>query len=94
MRLKVLETLAAGKALVATPLAVQGLALSNGEHAVIAESDEALARAILRLLEDPDERRRLAERGRAWAEENLGLQRVTSAYERIYHELRLAPEPE
>jgi glycosyltransferase involved in cell wall biosynthesis len=87
MRLKVLEALAAGKAIVATPRAVEGLPLRSGEHAVVAESDEALAAAIIELLEVPDDRRRLAVNARAWAEENLDLRRSTAAYERLYDEL-------
>src|SRR5262249_47182480 len=40
MRVKVLETLAAGKALVASPLAVEGLDLKNGIQASVVENDK------------------------------------------------------
>jgi glycosyltransferase involved in cell wall biosynthesis len=93
MRLKVLEALAAGKALVATRLAVEGLAIRDGEHALVVDSDAAFAEALLRLLDDPGERRRLGTGAREWAEQHLDLSLSTTAYERLYDELLSAPPP-
>jgi glycosyltransferase involved in cell wall biosynthesis len=93
MRLKVLEALAAGKALVATPRAVEGLAIRHGEHALIADSDDAFAEALLRLLDNPRERRELAEGAREWAMAHLDLARMAAAYERLYDELLASPSP-
>ena len=55
-RVKVLEALAAGKAVVASPLAAEGIGAVDGEHLLLAESDEELADATTRLLADPDAR--------------------------------------
>jgi glycosyltransferase involved in cell wall biosynthesis len=93
MRLKVLEALAAGKALVATPLAVEGLAIRDGEHALVVDSEAAFAEALLRLLDDPGERRRLGTGARKWAEQHLDLSVSTTAYERLYDELLSLPPP-
>jgi glycosyltransferase involved in cell wall biosynthesis len=93
MRLKVLEALAAGKALVATPLAVEGLAIRDGEHALVVDSDEAFAEALLRLLDDPGERRRLGAGARKWAEQHLDLALSAAAYERLYDELLSTSPP-
>jgi glycosyltransferase involved in cell wall biosynthesis len=87
MRLKVLEALGAGKALVATPRAVEGLAICDGEHAVVADSDAAFAEALLRLLDNPDERRRLGANARIWAERHLDPALAVAAYERLYREM-------
>jgi glycosyltransferase involved in cell wall biosynthesis len=87
MRLKVLETLAAGKALVATPRAVAGLRLSDGEHVLIADDDAAFAAALLRLLGDPEERRRLAAAARDWATQHLDPSVSAAAYAQLYEEL-------
>jgi glycosyltransferase involved in cell wall biosynthesis len=82
MRVKVLETLAAGKALVASPLAVEGL--DGAEEAfVVAAGDEALAEALARLLRDREARKTLARRARAFAEENLGWSRRIADYVRL-----------
>jgi glycosyltransferase involved in cell wall biosynthesis len=87
MRVKVVQTLAAGKALVATARAVEGLDLVSGEHAVIAETDGELASAIAGLLDDPERRRALAGAARAWAGAHLRWDEVLAAYDRLYASL-------
>jgi glycosyltransferase involved in cell wall biosynthesis len=63
---KVLEALSAGVPVVCTRLALEGLDLRDGEHVVVAETDEAIAAAVDALLADP--RRAAAMAGRARAE--------------------------
>ena len=63
-RVKVLEALAAGKAVVASPLAAEGITQCDGEHLLLAESDEEFADATTRLLDDPDARSALGRRAR------------------------------
>jgi polysaccharide biosynthesis protein PslH len=87
MRVKVLEALAAGKAVVASPLAIEGLALRDGEQLLVAQSDAEFVEAILRLLQEPDRRVALARRARAWATSNLGWEGPLAAYERLYQQL-------
>ena len=87
MRVKILETLAAGKALVATPLAVEGLAINDGEQVVLAESDADFVEAIINLLTYPERRAALANRARTWACDNLGWEKSIAAYEALYSDL-------
>ena len=68
MRVKVLEALSAGKAVVATPLAAAGLGLVAGEQILLGEHAPDIAQAVSSLLLDPTERVALAMRARAWAE--------------------------
>lgn len=84
MRVKVLEALAAGKALVASPLALEGLAVRAGEHLLIADGDEQFADAITRLLADRELRAALGRQARSWAEEALDWDEVVHAYEAVY----------
>ena len=84
MRVKILEALAAGKAVVASPLAVEGIGVRDGEEAVIAETDRDFAAAIVGLLEERDRRVALGTQARAWALENLGWGRTVAAYESLY----------
>ena len=58
-RLKILEALAAGCAVVATNPAVAGLRDDTRQHLLIADSERAFADAVIRLLNDPVERARL-----------------------------------
>ena len=69
-RLKVLEYLAAGKPVVATAKAAEGLAVENGRELRLAEKPE-FAEAVLRLAQDPSGAQAMATRG---------LQLVQSAY--------------
>jgi len=64
-KIKVIESLAMGRALVATPHAHEGLAdvLCSGEHLLVGETPRDLADACLRLIRDPAVRDALAERG-------------------------------
>jgi glycosyltransferase involved in cell wall biosynthesis len=87
MRVKVLEALAAGKALVASPLAVEGLELTDGDQIIIAQTDQEFCAAIVALLADPEQRAALALRARAWACANLGWDKSVAAYERLYDSL-------
>jgi glycosyltransferase involved in cell wall biosynthesis len=87
MRVKVLEALASGKATVATPLAVEGLDVVDGEHVLLADSDDEIVAAILSLLLDPGRRSALAARARAWALTNLGWENALREYETLYDSL-------
>ncbi|HWN40715.1 MAG TPA: glycosyltransferase family 4 protein [Thermoanaerobaculia bacterium] len=84
MRVKVLEALAAGKAVVASPLAAEGL---DGAPLLLADGDEETAEAIIGLLEDRDRRVALATQAREWAVARLGWQRTVDAFEALYERL-------
>jgi glycosyltransferase involved in cell wall biosynthesis len=90
MRMKVLEALAAGKALVATPRAAEGVEAKAGEYFVLATHEDDLVDALASLLVDRDRRRELGERARSWAEQNLGWERGVEAFERLYDRLASA----
>jgi glycosyltransferase involved in cell wall biosynthesis len=91
MRLKVLETLAAGKALVATPRALEGVAVEDREHVLVADADAAFADAVLKLLESSEERARMGRAARAWSELHLSPDVSAAAYKRVYEELLARP---
>jgi glycosyltransferase involved in cell wall biosynthesis len=92
MRVKVLEALAAGKAVIGSALAFDGVGLVDGEHAVLAESDAEFVSAALDLLNDVSRRATLGSNARAWAETNLSWDARVEAYERLYTSL-LKPAP-
>jgi glycosyltransferase involved in cell wall biosynthesis len=87
MRVKVMNALAAGKAIVASRLAIEGLGLADGQQVALAETDDEFSAAILRLLADPAERRAMAGRARAWACAHLGWQASLAAYAGLYTRL-------
>lgn len=87
MRVKLLEALAAGKAVIASPLAAAGLDVLDNEQLRIADTDDQFARAILELLDDARARERLAGNARRWAGENLSWERRVAMYEELYRTL-------
>ncbi len=68
-RLKILEAFSMGKAVVSTSLGAEGLNVENKKHLIIADSEEAFANSVVRLLRDKEERRRLGENGRQLVKE-------------------------
>lgn len=94
MRLKVLEALAAGKAVVATRLATEGLDVRDGEELLLAESDAEIVEAVSLLLGDAERRRALAERARRFALERLGWDRTVAAYAHLHASLLSASATE
>jgi glycosyltransferase involved in cell wall biosynthesis len=87
MRVKILEALAAGKAIVATPLAIEGLKLADGEQVSLARDEGEMADRIIQLLANPDQRTALAQRARLWACDHLGWSASMEAYEALWQEL-------
>jgi glycosyltransferase involved in cell wall biosynthesis len=87
IRLKVLETLAAGRALVVTSHALAGLAVRDGIEVAIANSSMDFRDAIVRLLRDCERRRAMAEQAKKWSEENLSWEVAVSRYEVLYARL-------
>jgi glycosyltransferase involved in cell wall biosynthesis len=93
VRVKLLEALAAGKAVVATARAVEGVRVRDRVDVVLAESDEELAARLLEVIEDQALRVELARNARALAERDLGWEHTVAAYERIYAELLSESRP-
>lgn len=67
-RLKVLTYLAAGRPVVATHVAVEGLGVEEGVHYLRAEDGEAFVRALERLRDEPGLAAALRAHGMAWAQ--------------------------
>ena len=83
---KVLEALAMGIPVVATPLSLDGIDARHGQSALVAEVDH-IAAATIDLLRDPALRERLSRGGRALIEAQYNWERTASSYERLYDEI-------
>ncbi|MDE0481984.1 MAG: glycosyltransferase family 4 protein [Candidatus Poribacteria bacterium] len=90
-RLKILEAMAMGKAVVSTTVGAEGLALRDGEEIFIADEPKAFAEAVTQLLIDPSLRRKIGENGRARVEQdydwrNIG-KKLLAVYESVINKL-------
>lgn len=65
---KVLEAMASGLAVVATPEALEGIGVRAGTEAVLASNSARFAQAVVRLLADPERRLTIGRRARAFIE--------------------------
>ncbi len=83
-RLKVLEAMALGKALVSTSFGVSGIECENGRDVLIADDAPAFARAIATLMRDKDQARALGENARKLAEEKYDWQKLIPKFENLY----------
>ncbi|MBW4437420.1 MAG: glycosyltransferase family 4 protein [Pleurocapsa minor GSE-CHR-MK-17-07R] len=87
---KILEAMAAGCAVVATPLSMDGIDAAHEQHALIAEPD-AMPEAISRVLADAALRARLAKNARALIESRYTWGVVATAYEKLFAEVTISP---
>jgi polysaccharide biosynthesis protein PslH len=87
MRVKTQEAFAAGKAVVSSARGLAGLAVRDGEHVVVAETDEEFAARTAELLADPARREALGRAARAWVATHLDWRDTVERYEELYAEL-------
>jgi len=84
-RIKILEYLSAGKPVVATRKAVEGLELEPGTHYEAAESASQMAETIGRLLDNPQQALEIALQGKSLVEERYLWPRLIT---RFYKDLQ------
>lgn len=84
MQNKVLEALAMGTPVVATPGSCRSLQTQHERHLLIAEGAQAYANAILRLLEDPSLARQLATEGRQYVEQHHSWEAAATLLGELY----------
>jgi polysaccharide biosynthesis protein PslH len=86
-RLKVVEGLALGKAMVSTTLGCEGVGVRDGEHLLIGDGPEAFADRVLELFDDAERRERLGRAGRRLMEQryswDLAGERLDALYRRV-----------
>ncbi len=83
VRFKVLEAMAMGKAIVTTPMGADGIDLTTGQEAVVADTAQDFAGAVLDLLNDPVRREKLAKQGRRFVEENFDWRKITPRLDEV-----------
>lgn len=87
VRMKILHALAMGKAVVSTPLGVEGLAVMDDCHLRIAEEASEFALRVAELLENAKERQRLGEAGLELVKERYRWEQAAERIESICRRL-------
>jgi glycosyltransferase involved in cell wall biosynthesis len=82
-RIKVYEAMAMGCPVVSTTIGVEGLPVEHDRHFLEADSAEAMAAAVLALLESAGRRERLSREARRLVEEKMSARFAAQAFEQI-----------
>lgn len=89
MRLKIVEAMALGKAVIATRLAAAGLEVEDGTHIILADDADAFAAAVERLSADPSLAEAIGDRARTIVRERYlasdAARTLLSFYEELTH---------
>jgi glycosyltransferase involved in cell wall biosynthesis len=85
--IKILEAMAMGKAVVATPAGINGIELSAGRDVLIARDGGEMTEAVLRVIGDPQLRMELGREARRTVEERFGWDAVGEKQKRLYEKL-------
>jgi len=83
-RLKVLEAMAMGKAIVSTALGCEGFELVPDQELSIADTPDEFAATVLALLRDPDGRERMGRTARRYASSRYDWRMIVPKLERVY----------
>lgn len=86
-RLKILEAMALGRAVVSTTIGAEGLGVVDGHDVALADDPAALAATVNRLLANPDLRRQLEARARATVQARFDWDDLADRQLRIYQAL-------
>ncbi|MCS7024954.1 MAG: glycosyltransferase [Bryobacteraceae bacterium] len=85
--IKIMEAMAMARAVVATPAAIHGLELDSGSDLIVVDSGAAMAEAVIALLENPEQRRRLGQQARATVERNFDWDQIAQRQSELYTQL-------
>ncbi len=91
MRVKILNALAMGLPVVSTTVGAEGIAATDGEDILLADTPQAFADACLRLLNDPALREELGAAGRRLVEQRYGWDATGARLLAVYHETLARP---
>jgi len=86
-RIKILEALAAAKAVVSTSVGAEGLELKAGEHIQLADTSSRFAEITAALMDDQRERSRLGNNGRRFVSERYSWDSIAIKLESVWSSL-------
>jgi glycosyltransferase involved in cell wall biosynthesis len=82
-RLKIYEAMAAGVAVVSTPVGAEGLAVTPGSDICLAEDPDAFARSVLQLLNAGEDAKRISAAARNLVEQKFSWESVAERFTEI-----------
>ena len=86
-RLKVLEAMSTGKAVVTTKLGCEGIPGKDGVHFVIADEANEFSDAIMKLVRNPGLRNRIGKNARQFVVDRYDWKKITKKLNTAYYEI-------
>ncbi len=80
---KVARALSAGLPVVASPIAIEGMGLEEGQHLLVAENADAFAECVFRLHDQPDLWQQLSDAGHRYAVDHWGPKAAAAQLKQI-----------
>lgn len=91
-RLKILEALSMGKAVVSTSMGAEGIEVTSGENIILADDPESFAYAVVSLMKDREAAAQLGRNGRKLVEEKYDWKAVGGKLAAYYKSLRTSKQ--
>jgi glycosyltransferase involved in cell wall biosynthesis len=80
---KILESMFAARPVITTPIGNEGIDAVDGEEIVICRDADQFRRETSRLLDSPEERRRIGENGRNFVRQRFSWPPILEAFEEV-----------
>lgn len=87
LRIKIIEGLAYGKAIVSTRIGAEGINVVNGQHLILADSADEFVNAVDKLLNSTSEKNRLQKNAKQFARDHLENKSITKQLLTYYQNL-------
>jgi len=87
-KLKVLNALAQGKAVVTTPIGAEGIDVMHGHNILVADSARDFATNVVSMLKEPEKAKIIGDNGRKLIESQYDWNNIGDRMESVYRELR------
>lgn len=86
-RFKILEAMATGTPAVGTSIALEGLGITPGKEAIVANTAQEMADAVIKILSDKSLRQKLATNGKKFVSQNYNWANISKKLDKIYQEV-------
>ncbi len=85
-RYKVLEAMASGTPVVATPTAIEGLGVEDGQHVLLASDAQEMSDQISKLFNQPDLREKLAKKAKQYVTDHYDWRYISHQLDQVYQQ--------
>jgi glycosyltransferase involved in cell wall biosynthesis len=90
IRIKIIESMAMGKAVIATSIGAEGINYTHGENIYIADTKKEFVKAVKKLYKNPELAHSLGQKARLLVKKEHNIKETSKQLERFYQSLKAA----